>query len=546
MLLKLAELTKRPWLLFCATIPLIAVASMLSTGWLQADEHYRSVEPAFKLVHGYATLPWELADQNPVVSWLLGFLLSPALHFTKFIGISSAAHDAWALRFLSGIVGALRIPPLLFLYNKWSIRDKHELGSPSLLLCFAVFFPLLWVRTSQENWAATALIWALLFFEKSTFKGTFKTSLWQSFALGFFISLATSLRLQLGLSLALLGIYSLFLLPHKRFFPQALMSAIGVAVGLFPLAAVDFYTTGTPFLPAINYFKYAFAEEGGNTIWGSNPWHYYFTQYLAVFFPPLCVPFAAAIFKGLQNVRPLLIVVLSFVAVHFALPHKETRYMAPILPLLLLATLLGFEHLKGPFWTSLFDKMCRPKTVLTVLIVSIGLSLAPLNPSHKMFAELGRRIQNGTGPAEIVYVADSKSSPPQFYLRQPQAHFDQWGLQFFDGLVDQILTANLQKESSLQTHKDFLVAAYRVHLPELKKWEKICSVEFDSSRSGDRLLNTLLEKLGRSLGNRRTDAILTCPRSILISGRSMAKKTELKSKTQQLDSQEIQKNENPL
>ena len=98
----------------------IACTAWFSEGWLQPDEHARVLEPAHFIAYGYASLPWELSGDHPIVSWLLGVLVSPVLMITKSLQLSGQS-EAAIIRFLVGILASTRF--IAF----WKILDLLRL-----------------------------------------------------------------------------------------------------------------------------------------------------------------------------------------------------------------------------------------------------------------------------------------------------------------------------------------------------------------------------------------------------------------------------------
>jgi hypothetical protein len=391
----------------------IACTAWCSEGWLQPDEHARVLEPAHFIAYGYASLPWELSGDHPIVSWLLGVLVSPVLMITKSLQLSGQS-EAAIIRFLVGILASTRF--IAF----WKILDLLRLQASRrvfyiLVMMLAVFGPLFFVRTSQENFAATALAWALLMALKIQ-KETLTTK--RGFIFGCLLALTFSARPQVGLAAAGLGLWML-----KQQGPAIILPAAGgIALGLLPMAIVDVVTTGIPFLPAFNYLKYALGDEDGGKVWGTSPWWFYMPQFIESWYPPLSIVLAIPLLIGVYYVPSLTALIVPFALVHFILGHKETRYFSPMIPFMQLSMFAGIEWLekryraveivtsaKG-FWT----------TTLKVLafLTLIG-GLFPLNTSPWMYSELGHLLRSGA-MTSFTYVGNTMSGFSQFYAKIPQ------------------------------------------------------------------------------------------------------------------------------
>jgi len=82
--------------------------------------------------------------------------------------------------------------------------------------------------------------------------------------------------------------------------------------------------------------------------WGTQPFHWYFTsalpRALLVAFP--LIPFGVASSLRTKNFVGVAIPSLVFVALYSALPHKEVRFLFPVLPALTLTAAVGFESIQ--------------------------------------------------------------------------------------------------------------------------------------------------------------------------------------------------------
>ena len=127
--------------------------------------------------------------------------------------------------------------------------------------------------------------------------------------------------------------------------------AVLVTVGIVDCA---FY--GRVTVPAWNFVRFnAAGAGGGSALFGVNAWHYYMTEglppLLTVAIVPLVLaarealgaPFASDAVTGVARTSRrgrvstdlLLHVALAYVAAHSLIPHKEHRFMLPVVPLVL-------------------------------------------------------------------------------------------------------------------------------------------------------------------------------------------------------------------
>jgi len=409
---KSRESKSREYFFFILWAVIILVTGWKSEGWLQPDEHARVLEPAHFIAYGYASLPWELSAHQPIVSWFLGVLVSPILMVTKYLNIEGLG-EAGVVRSCVGLLASTRFIAI------WKIMEMLGLNTTRrsfylLVMMAAVFGPLFIVRTSQENFATTALVWAYFYALKIRQQSLTKPS---GIKFGFLLALVFSARPQVGLAAAGLGLWML----KKEGKALIIPSALGLFLGLLPMAVVDIFKTGVPFLPVYNYLNYALGNEGGGALWGTSPWWYYIPQYLESWYPPISVCLIIPIFVGLWNSPSLASLVTPFVLIHFILGHKETRYFSPMIPFMQLSMFLGIEWLeqRHAFTAKITaSKKFWIRTLQTVAALTLIAGLLPFNTSPWMYNELGKRLRNGDFK-EFTYIGNTASSFSQFYAKFP-------------------------------------------------------------------------------------------------------------------------------
>ncbi len=484
----------RPRTAYAACAALVAVSAAASVGWLQADEHARVLEPAHLLVYGYATLPWELDPAHPLVSFLLGALHAPCLLVTRALGLSGLT-EAAVLRGFSGLVCMTRLWAFALIGGGLGLRrDRRALYT--VLYLAAPFTLLLLPRTSQENWATTAVMWGFYFVLRATAAPTQKR--W-GFAAGAFLSLAFSFRFQMGPSA--LGLWILAAVQVGRrggggFGVAALVA--GALVGLVPLGAVDGATVGTPFLPAYNYLMYALTDEGGADLWGRQPWHTYLTGFLGNFYPPLSVVLLPLVALGLVLRPTLAVIVVPFMAVHLAISHKEIRYLTPMIPFWVLAVLAGFEGCERRWAARAARLPWRGLARYAAVGGAFGVlaAMVPINPQPFFYDEIRRSAGTDELRRPYTFVANSRSSVSQFYVKNPA-----------DTPAETITIAAFYERlgAAVKPHGDF--AVQRLPIDELPRLEGRCRIVYSSIPAWQR---RALEALRGLLKFRYLDAIFRC------------------------------------
>jgi hypothetical protein len=391
------------WLAF------LVLAAWCTEGWIQPDEQARFLEPAHHLIYGYASLPWEFRNDPQIVSYLGGTLLAPVLWLTKPFGASGMT-EAFLCRLFIGLVASTKLVALVLVFNLLRLEfNRRRLYL--LISAFAIFGPAFYVRTSQENFGGTMLLWAFYFHLKNRESPSSSHSFW----CGFLASFGTSIRLQLGPAALVLAMFHG--LSSKKV-KTNLITLLGLVVGLFPLAIVDLVKCGIPFLPAWNYLMYALGGEEGGHVWGTQPWWYYIQQYFEAWYPPLSILILPVMLMGLFLCPDLMLVIVPFVAVHVLIGHKETRYLFPMVPFLQLAAFVGWDRAARFQWQHWID---RGKTLFKTffggyLLFGSLSCIFILNSSPRMYSILGQLLRNNTIDS-YTYLANSRTPPSEFFSK---------------------------------------------------------------------------------------------------------------------------------
>lgn len=470
----------------------LVLIAFTSFGWMQADEHSRVIEPVTKLIYGHGSVPWELEPSPlypphvPLVSWLLAVLHAPVLWILKFFNWSGLTEAAW-LRVWTSLFSATKIIAFKSVLD-WLDLKKERKYIYLLLLCFLFYNPFLMVRTSQENWGGTALVWALYFVLKNKNFPHVKNVLWG----GVFLALAVSFRLQLGFSAACLG---LFFVAQR--FQNAGWLAAGLIVGLIPVACVDFYFTGMPFFPAFNYLKYAVFEYNTPDLWGTQDWTYYLIGFAGHWYAPLSPLLFVLILVGCWKEKRLAAVFVPFTIVNFILSHKEIRYFSPMVPFMQLTCFLGWEALEKKYSLKTWMKKSCYFIVWAYCLLGVIWAIAlPPNSAPLLYEEL--RKEHEKYPNEkLTYVGNTRVNVSILYYKHYQS------------LPDRISEDNFVQMLHEAPHliAKGKYALYRMDARTLKEVEKKCKLVYLANPQWYR---TLIELIDFFPKRKRLDAIVEC------------------------------------
>jgi alpha-1,6-mannosyltransferase len=169
-------------------------------------------------------------------------------------------------------------------------------------------------------------------------------------------------RSELALLLASHGLYLLFrasrngLQPQIALIREALLPAgvFGALIGLALSVPIDtfFWQSPTPLWPELSaFFSNVFPSDSdlGASAWGTSPWHWYFTSALPrLLLNPLSLPLIAYTLSQPSTRHAslaLLVPNIGYVLLYSILPHKETRFLFPILSPFTAAAALAASHI---------------------------------------------------------------------------------------------------------------------------------------------------------------------------------------------------------
>ena len=477
---------------FALYLAFLMVAAVRSEGWNQADEHARVLEPAHKIVYGYATLPWEFDANRPMVSYLLGAIHSVPLYVGQSFHASGMT-EAALLRIWSALFNSTRVIPFFFMLGLLGFSGTAR-GVMTFIYCFAPISPVLMVRTGQENWSSSALVWGVWFLMFAAKKAE-QSSTKHLLGAGFFLGLAAAFRFQTGVAIASIWVWKAFQKNRRDLIPLT----VGILLGLLPLIIADWLTVGVPFLPAWNYFTYAMGNEEGGQVWGTDPWHFYLEGFFSAFHPPVSLILAPLLLIGCRFWPLGGAIIIPFALVHTVLGHKELRYFFPVMPFFYMTCYVGFARVGHRWlaipWLRMVAKFFPPYAIATAF-VAIVLALVPLHPAPRMYQALNDFQNAGKFPNGFTYVANSRSNVALFYFKHP------------DKLPPRVDVDDFLRMVRSHSQPEGLYALYRVDIEDYLDVKKSCRVLFESLSPAYQSVVLWAKWV---LRKRDIDAIVKCP-----------------------------------
>jgi GPI mannosyltransferase 3 len=288
------------------------------------DEIFQTLEQGHRLAFGYGIIPWEFRDG--IRSWLLPGVLAAVMKLTAPLGAGSAGYVGGVTVFLAAL-GALPAVIAMLWIRAAGFRAQWLAAVPAVF-----WFELVYLsqKALTEVIAAWALGVALLLTVPLGESGSRRTSFWAGAAWG----VVLGLRFHLALAAAVAVLWTT---RNDRRRLLAMTAGGAVSLGLFGL--LDWVTWGTPFQSIWKNF-WVNVVQAKAAWFGVSAWWEYLVSINDVWSIGM-VPLLAAALVGCRKWPVLAITAVTILVSHMMLGHKEYRFLAPFLAVVVLAAGLG-------------------------------------------------------------------------------------------------------------------------------------------------------------------------------------------------------------
>lgn len=288
------------------------------------DEIYNTLEPAHHLAYGYGVVVWEWREG--VRSWVLPAFLAGVMRATDWTGPGSLGY----LRAIVIVLSLLSLTTVWFAYA-WGKRASGEAASIIGAGACAIWFELVYFapKAFSEVVAGNLLLPGL-------FLGVYGEGIPEKkrlFLAGLLCGLAVSIRIQLAPPVAF-AVFWFCRAGWKRKAP-ALLAGLLLPIAAFGL--LDAITWSYPFQSFLLYFR---VNVERSSAFGILPWYWYLLLLAKSFGPVLLLALV-----GLRRSPFLGWVAFLIVSSHSLFGHKETRFMYPVMPIVITLAVLGFVEL---------------------------------------------------------------------------------------------------------------------------------------------------------------------------------------------------------
>jgi phosphatidylinositol glycan class B len=455
------------------------LTAIYSNGYLHADEHYQVIEFAGVINGSNAPgdLPWEFHSRiRPAIQPVLCYLVFELCDFCK---IDNPFEKAMLLRIMTAMLAIAAITVFIRSFEKF-IQEKFRIWF-YLLSYFLWFLPFLNVRFSSEAMSGLWMLCAIALSVKETAKNS------NSFLIGIFAALSFAFRYHMVFAIG--GLILWLVLIRRDSLKKLLILSSGSVLILAGSIVLDSWFYGSFTLAPLNYFKAAFAETPVYQF-TTEPWYFY----LLHIFRDTLIPLGLLIFASLLYLvykKPKLIllwVILPFFIAHTLIPHKELRFLFPMINLIPALILLAVQDFPEKLSKTVFASTVLKVVVAIFLMINIiALLTASLKPAGAGRAEIMESIYN-MGTERPVTVLFTKNSNPYSPWGIRTNFYNQDNLRFvaldFSQNIDSLIDSN-------QQNMVLIVNAENDCKPEIQDFIKHRNLQ-EKSRSIPRIMSRLL------------------------------------------------------
>jgi len=296
------------------------------------DEIFQTLEPAHRLMYGFGVISWEW--RMGIRSWVFPTFLAAVMRVTAPLGGSSPGPSAKA--YLLGTVVVLSLLSLVAVWFAFAWARRNS-GTPAAIiaaLACSFYFGLVYFAPKALNEVVAAHVML-----PGLYLGVYGESIGERkrlFFAGLFCGLAACLRIQLLPALLFAAVW--FCTPRWRQRIPAV--AAGVAVPVLFFGAVDWVTWSYPWQSFIRYFQANAISGPGTQLMLRQPWYWYVLVLIVLIGPAILL-----LFHGARRSPFLAILCVIIVVSHSFIPHKEIRFIYPILTPALTMAAMGMVDL---------------------------------------------------------------------------------------------------------------------------------------------------------------------------------------------------------
>ncbi|GHT61458.1 hypothetical protein AGMMS50239_12400 [Bacteroidia bacterium] len=403
---------------FCVISLICIFTAIYSTGYHHPDEHYQLIEFA-GLKGGWntgANLTWEYDAQiRPALQPMIALSV---FQLSGLFGVESLFLLAMGLRFLTALLSCCCIGVFIRSFLP-SIKKSYH--TAFILLSFLLWFlPAINVRFSSETWAGLSLLLAVALIHSEK-----KRTPLAYIGIGVLLGLSFVFRFQMAIALAGLFLWLVFIKRENITTLSYLFSGgLLVVAGGFLL---DSWFYGNWVFTPYNYYK-ANIVEGIASNFGTAPWYFYPEQLINRPTPLIGFLLLVAIllFCFFEYKNPVVWILLPFLLVHSLIPHKELRFLFPVVNYFPLVLILAWQKIISLWNVQTLKAVLYPVLGIALIVNTGGLVMLSFKPAGYGNIGMLQYIHNHYDRVNLYTIAWSnpyilgnmKGLTPRFYANE--------------------------------------------------------------------------------------------------------------------------------
>lgn len=313
------------------------VAVVFSKGYGMHDDHFEVIEQPFMVIHDISF--WDNRGEPEGHSVVYPSIQYFFLNAFDFAGIEDPQTAMFLIRLLHAIYS------LLIVYYGFKITEilsNREIAKKvGLLLALFWALPFLSVRNLVEVVCIPPIMAGFYYTLNSRDRSL------SALIAGLWFGLAFAFRYQ---TLTIAGMVGLMLLFQKEF-RQSVYFTFGFLLSAILIqGGADVFAWGYPFASFIKYVNYNISHGQAYT---TGPWYNYTLLVIGALIPPISIFLIYGFWKKGKKILIIFLPVLMFFILHSIFPNKQERFILPVIPLILLLGVIGWEEyiINSSFWS---------------------------------------------------------------------------------------------------------------------------------------------------------------------------------------------------
>lgn len=317
------------------------ISVIFSQGYGMHDDHFWVIEIVQNWIDGYDEWNWLPNAAKPSNKAGGHILLYLGFHYYFFkilqsIGIYDPNIKMFIVRFLHAIFSLLIVKYAYKITEKLSNLETAK--TVGWLMALLWFMPMLSVRNLVEIVCIPPMmygVWLVVSNEKK--------SILQFVLAGFVTTIAFSLRYQTSTFIAGLGLVIWF----QYQFKNAFFYGLGVLLSIFIFqVCIDLAVWGYPLAEFLAYIDFN-VNNAFNFVVG--PWYNFILLVGGILIPPVSLFLMYGFVVSWRKHLILFLPAMLFFVFHSAFPNKQERFILPVVPFIIMAGLITWNHIQDKY-----------------------------------------------------------------------------------------------------------------------------------------------------------------------------------------------------